>query len=45
MILERKFKEESEIWEKELRSGAFVHVNDPTLLKAGFNLDQGRPIK
>lgn len=42
IILERKFKEESAQWEKELRDQAYIHVTDPVLLEAGVNLDQNK---
>ncbi len=40
LILDRKFNEESQIWEKELRDSAYIQILDPELLSGGVSLDQ-----
>ena len=39
ILYERAFREQSGLWEQQLRDSAFVHITDPQLLEAGINME------
>ena len=39
ILFEREFQEQSGLWEQQLRDNAYIHIVDPKLLEAGFNMD------
>ena len=39
ILFEREFQEQSGLWEQQLRDNAYIHITDPKLLEAGFNME------